>query len=55
MATIPNKPKTSPKATAKAGFIGTALRMKQEADMAIKRGEVARLKQQGYTLLSFDV
>ncbi|GAB3635037.1 hypothetical protein GCM10027422_06270 [Hymenobacter arcticus] len=47
-------PQTPPKAAPKPGFIGTALRMKQEADAAIKRGDVARLKEQGYKFLTFD-
>ena len=38
----------------KPGFISTALRMKQEADAAIKRGDMARLKAKGYKFLTFD-
>ncbi len=52
--TVVSKPQTVPKAARKPGFIGTALRMKQEADAAIKRGDVARLKEQGYKFLTFD-
>ena len=53
--TAPSKPQTPLKAALKPGFISTALRMKQEADAAIKRGDVARLYAQGYKLLTFDV
>ena len=50
----PPKLQMPSKAASKPGFIGTALRMKQEADAAIKRGDVARLKAQGYKFLTFD-
>ena len=52
--TTPPKTRTPPKALRKAGFLGTALRMKQEANAAIKQGEVARLQEKGYKLLTFD-
>lgn len=48
------KPQTPPKAAPKRGFLGTALRMKQEADAAIKQGDAAGLREKGYKLLTFD-
>ena len=51
----PQKPPIAAKAVSKPGFLGTALRMKQEADAAIKRGDAAGLKAKGYKLLTFDV
>ena len=55
MKTTPSlQTQTHPKPTSKPGFIGTALRMKKEADAAIKRGDMARLKAKGYKFLTFD-
>lgn len=48
------KPQPEKQATPEAGFIGTALRMNQEADAAIRRGEIAQLKAKGFKFLSFD-
>ena len=52
--TAPPKSQMPSKTAPKPGFLGTALRMKQEADAAIKRGDVARLKAKGYKFLTFD-
>ena len=54
MATMSRKPEINSKAAPKSGFIGTALRMKKEADAAIKCGGAARLTEKGYKFLTFD-
>lgn len=48
------KPQPEKQVNPGAGFISTALRMKQEADAAIRRGEVAALKAKGFKFLSFE-